>query len=124
MSEDLSKITEALFNIKATNDEEQPALSDEECGFVYEDDPDSYDEEDEDSEYDQWIEDTYWLGHGMDENEKLQAALDRLETALSYMNDDEHRYYSSEYNALFDALQELEELSKRVETLAGDYSTY
>ena len=124
MNEDLTKITEALFNIKATN-EEEPTPSDEECGFVFESDPDRYDDyEDEDSEYDQWIEDTSWLGDGTTEMEMLQTALSNLDDAVTYMKDDEHRYYDSEYNSLYDALKELEVLAERVKLFAEDYSTY
>jgi hypothetical protein len=124
MNEDLTKITEALFSIKATN-EEEPAPSDEECGFVFESDPDGYDEDEyEDSEYDQWVEDTYWLGEGSDEMNMIQSALSKLDDAANYMGDDEHRYYDSEYNSLYDALKELETLAERVKQLAEDYSTY
>jgi hypothetical protein len=127
MADDLTKITVALFDIKAATDEEPANLSDEDCGFVYESDPDSYGEDEEsneDSEYEEWIDETYYVGDGYDEYNDIKAALDRIDTALSYMDNEDHRYYSNEYDALKDVIEKLTAVSKELESAAGDYSTY
>ena len=127
MADDLTKITAALFDIKAATDEEPANLSDEECGFVYESDPESYGEDeefDDSSEYDEWVEDTYYVGDGEDEYNEIKAALDRIDTALNYMDNEDHRYYSNEYDALKDVIEKLTAVSKELESAAGDYSTY
>jgi hypothetical protein len=127
MADNLTKITAALFDIKAATDEEPANLSDEDCGFVYESDPDSYgedEESDEDSEYEEWIDETYYVGDGYDEYNDIKAALDRIDTALSYMDNEDHRYYGNEYTALVDAIEKLTAISKELESAAGDYSTY
>jgi hypothetical protein len=127
MADNLTKITAALFDIKAATDEEPANLSDEDCGFVYESDPDSYGEDEEsneDSEYEEWIDETYYVGDGYDEYNDIKAALDRIDTALSYMDNEDHRYYSNEYDALKDVIEKLTAVSKELESAAGDYSTY
>lgn len=127
MDTNLTAISNALF--APVVQEEAPAAED--SGIV-DVDPDDYDTlgretdeyDDEDSEYDEWIENTYYVGDGYDEYDEIKEALDRIDTALNYMDDEDHRYYGNEHNVLVSVIEKLTAVSKELESAAGDYSTF
>lgn len=139
--EDFMKIHAALF-ATATDDEGDVAKDDDDAEIYTHDDEDYYDEDEyeDDHEYDDWIENTYYLGEEEDEYQSIKKLYtlmddlrDKLDCALDYMNNDEHRYYSEEYNALVSATENLESLidedklrryCSKIKSIASDYSTW
>lgn len=127
--EDFMKIHAALF--ATATDDEGDVAKDDDAAEIYT----QYEEDEDDHEYDDWIENTYWMG---DETQvfkemidKLSEAISKLEQAVDYMEDDEHRYYPEEYRHLSSLIGGIEAIvspvsiiARNIEETAGEYSTW
>lgn len=122
---DVDAILAALCKPSAAEEEEK---DDEECGLVncdpddyYDGDEDEDEDEDYDSDYENWVEDTY---SGYDIYERVRDLMIKLDCIKCTIEDDDYRYYPTEYTTLRDACDELEVAVKELNSAAYDYSTY
>ena len=125
MDTNLTAISNALF--APVVQEEAPAAED--SGIV-DVDPDDYDTlgretdeyDDEDSEYDEWIENTYYMD---DEASLLKELMDKLDDTITCLDDEDHRFYNEDYHRINDMINHLSDKIKELHNyVIGNYSTY
>ena len=125
MDTNLTAINNALF--APVIQEEAPAAED--SGIV-DVDPDDYDTlgretdeyDDEDSEYDEWIENTYYMD---DEASLLKELMDKLDDTITCLDDEDHRFYNEDYHRINDMINHLSDKIKELHNyVIGNYSTY
>ena len=125
MDTNLTAISNALF--APVVQEEAPAAED--SGIV-DVDPDDYDTlgretdeyDDEESEYDEWIENTYYMD---DEAALLKELMDKLDDTITCLDDEDHRFYSEDYHRINDMINHLSDKIKELHNyVIGNYSTY
>ena len=125
MDTNLTAINNALF--APVVQEEAPAAED--SGIV-DVDPDDYDTlgretdeyDDEDSEYDEWIENTYYMD---DEADLLEDLKGNLEYAMNLLSDEDHRFYDEDYRRINDMINHLSDKIKELYNyIENSYSTY
>lgn len=125
MDTNLTAISNALF--APVVQEETPAAED--SGIV-DVDPDDYDTlgretdeyDDEDSEYDEWIENTYYMD---DEASLLKELMDKLDDTITCLDDEDHRFYDADYRRINDMINHLSDKIKELYNyVENNYSTY